>query len=208
LDSNVPDDPDYQCTWYNQWKQVRSQECDTSFEVDFGKNNPPVGAKRKFKLVVSFSSGTATHRIEDTVTITLGETPSQEYLSGDPLDGHGFRGTTVSYSLWGYGENGGQSMLAGRLDDGRWYVQSVAGGEDCMWGYPASVECHQGEHWEVKEDEFTDREGCVGTNDDLGELVVLVSSDGGWVISDRQTYATIATLTPRVTGHWELIRSK
>jgi hypothetical protein len=82
------------------------------------------------------------------------------------------------------------------------------GGDD-LWGFPASVQCHQGEHWEVLIPDGSgdrDREGCVGNGDDIGELVILVGQ-GGWVIAHWDGFETLATITPRAGESYEFLGS-
>lgn len=130
-----------------------------------------------------------------------------EILQSDPAESQGVTGANYIYEAWGRGGSS-QHIGIGKLDDGRWYVRSYGSGEDYLWGQPAIATCHLGTHWaEVRTDGFTDREGCVGAESNLGaesnigDLVVLVSGDnGGWVISDRNTYQKLVTLTPRTNG--------
>jgi hypothetical protein len=176
--------------WINQFGEVRAEEVSPTFEVNFGRNPRP-GVTRTFTLENADAEGNTD---TDTIKITLGETAKDNEGQGDPAQEQGLTGAEHVYEAWGTGGNV-QSIIVGILEDGRWYLASLGGGEEYMWGNHARVTCHQGTHWEVKEGNTIDREGCVGDAAGLGELAVLIGNDG-WVISGTSTLGRLATLTP------------
>jgi hypothetical protein len=194
----TPDDSNYRCEWRNQWNHLRSSECDTSFEVSFGRKNPKVGTKRHFTLLVWDTNNTSKNQkpARDKVTITLGKTQGAE----DPLDSSAFANLTT-YSFEEVGASDLQHIDIAFLEGNRFYIRS-----NSTQLTPAAVKCHNtlAEHWSAAEGrgsaEGSTVEGCIGDRDFFdSEIIGITPRYEGEVITSWYVWSgaeTPAEITP------------